>query len=200
MEKSIRAKYLTKSKDSFKTKKNLFLFSLAISGSKEFKSIDFHNFEITDDLVKIYSGEYWQELESYKINELSIKEILTEIEVLEKENIELIKRLEKEYIDSFSRVYSETEFVQLMENKECHYCGITLDGIESLVEKRKLYKKSLRGWSLEIDRLNSNLEYTPDNCVMSCYWCNNAKTDEFTEEEFLKVGKVIKEIWIERLK
>jgi 5-methylcytosine-specific restriction endonuclease McrA len=200
MEKLIRAKYQTKSKDSFKTKKNLFLFSLALSGIKTFNSSNFHNFKITDDLVKKYSGEYWQELESYEIYGLSIKEISTGIEKLEKENIELIKKLEKEYIDSFSKIFSEGEFIQLLEKRECHYCGITLDGIESLIEKRKLYKKSLRGWSLEIDRLNSNIEYTPDNCVMSCYWCNNAKTDEFTPAEFLKVGKVIKEIWQERLK
>jgi hypothetical protein len=30
--------------------------------------------------------------------------------------------------------------------------------------------------------------------------CNNAKTDNFTEEEYIKVGKVFKEIWDARLK
>jgi hypothetical protein len=40
---------------------------------------------------------------------------------------------------------------------------------------------------IEIHRKNSNKEYTKDNCVISCYWCNNAKTDGFTYEE---VGEV----------
>jgi hypothetical protein len=44
----------------------------------------------------------------------------------------------------------------------------------------------------------SNYEYKPDNCVMAFYWCNNAKTDEFTEEEFKAVGKTIAGIWEKR--
>jgi len=35
---------------------------------------------------------------------------------------------------------------------------------------------------------------------MVCYWCNNAKTDEFTEEEFSKIGREIRNIWDDRLK
>jgi 5-methylcytosine-specific restriction endonuclease McrA len=38
-----------------------------------------------------------------------------------------------------------------------------------------------------------------NNIVLACYWCNNAKTDTFTYEEFLRVGKVFAEIWKERL-
>jgi hypothetical protein len=26
---------------------------------------------------------------------------------------------------------------------------------------------------------------------MACYWCNNAKTDEFTAEEFKPIGEAI---------
>ena len=60
-------------------------------------------------------------------------------------------------------------------------------------------EKNFRGWNLEIDRLNSNFEYKPDNCAMACYWCNNAKTDEFTEDEFMVIGEAIKNVWRERL-
>jgi len=70
----------------------------------------------------------------------------------------------------------------------------------SLATKRKLFKKNERGWSLEIDRKNSNLEYSKENCVMSCYWCNNAKTDEFTAEEFAVIGKAIAMVWHDRLR
>jgi len=72
--------------------------------------------------------------------------------------------------------------------------------INQLAINRKLYKKNERGWKLEIDRINSNLEYKPNNCVMACYWCNNAKTDEFTYEEFKEIGKEIRKVWETRLK
>jgi hypothetical protein len=29
----------------------------------------------------------------------------------------------------------------------------------------------------------------------SCYLCNNAKTETFTEAEFAKIGKVIEAVW-----
>jgi len=35
---------------------------------------------------------------------------------------------------------------------------------------------------------------------MSCYWCNNAKTDEFTAEEFAVIGKAIAMVWHDRLR
>ena len=62
----------------------------------------------------------------------------------------------------------------------------------------KIYKKSLRGWNLEVERKDSNREYSPSNCKMACYWCNNAKTDEFTYEEFKLVGKEIRKVWDKR--
>jgi len=33
--------------------------------------------------------------------------------------------------------------------------------------------------------------YNDTNCVFACYWCNNAKTDAFTEKEFKPIGDVI---------
>ncbi|GAH86310.1 unnamed protein product, partial [marine sediment metagenome] len=36
--------------------------------------------------------------------------------------------------------------------------------------------------------------YTEENCVLSCAICNNAKSDKFTDEEFTKLGRVIREI------
>ncbi len=200
MDNEIRKKYRIKAKDSFKTKKKLFLFSLAIQTLDSFSVGDFEEFTISEDLENKYSSEYWQQLENYEINNISIKEISQRIEKLENIHTDLFKSLESQYIEKFSLKFPESDFVKLIETKQCHYCQITLDEIETLGEKKKIYKKSLRGWTLEIDRLNSNFEYSPDNCVMSCYWCNNAKTDEFTEKEFLQIGKEISKIWQTRLK
>ncbi len=96
------------------------------------------------------------------------------------------------------------DFEQWYDNakKECHYCGITENKINILLENNRINTKRLktRGRRLEIERLNSNEPYDNlENLVYSCYWCNNAKSDEFSEKEFKKIGGLIKKIWENRL-
>lgn len=84
--------------------------------------------------------------------------------------------------------------------KKCFYCGITEIQINELFQKKKIYTKRNRGKKLEIERLLPNEKYNNiENLVFSCYWCNNAKTDTFSSEEFKNIGKVIGEIWKKRL-
>ena len=53
---------------------------------------------------------------------------------------------------------------------------------------------------MEIDRKISEEKYDNfSNLTYACYWCNNAKTDTFTEEEFLIIGKSISYVWKQRL-
>jgi hypothetical protein len=87
-------------------------------------------------------------------------------------------------------------------DKCCEYCGLTPE--ESLV----LFKKyphatrgGRRGKRLELDRKNPRLEYGSDlsNIVLACYWCNNAKTNYFTYDEFLLIGKSISAVHKKRL-
>lgn len=96
----------------------------------------------------------------------------------------------------FHKWYSET-------GKKCHYCDITEPQIKSLIESGQINTKRLptRGRSLEIERREPNESYdNTENLVFSCYWCNNAKSDEFTEGEFQAIGRRIREIWKQRLK
>jgi len=86
--------------------------------------------------------------------------------------------------------------------RKCEYCEITEAEIQSLLDKEQLKTKRLktRGRKLELDRKIPDLKYEKlDNIVLCCYWCNNAKTDTFTYEEFKEVGKVISKIWKKRL-
>lgn len=98
-------------------------------------------------------------------------------------------------IEKFAEVYNKIE-------EKCHYCNITEDKIELLRSQKKIKTKRFitRGKTLEVDRINPFQPYEEGNLVLCCYWCNNAKTDEFSEEEFIKVGKVMEQIWEERLK
>ncbi len=86
--------------------------------------------------------------------------------------------------------------------RKCHYCEITEIEIAELIEKDLITTKRLitRGRKLEIERLLPNETYDKlSNLVFCCYWCNNAKTDEFTREEFIPLGHAIRDVWSKRL-
>ena len=118
-------------------------------------------------------------------------------------------KTEREYLaiirDKWKAKCPEIDF-EIFENwylsaeRKCHYCEITEPEIKQLWKKHPELTKRNRGKSLEIERLKPYKEYSDiNNLVYSCYWCNNAKTDTFSEKEFKKVGKVIQDIWKERL-
>lgn len=86
--------------------------------------------------------------------------------------------------------------------RECYYCKITEEKIAMLISNGKIITKRLstRGRNLEIERIEPNLSYDAlSNLVYCCNWCNNAKTDEFTESAFKLIGQGISEIWKSRL-
>ncbi|MFA9392550.1 MAG: hypothetical protein ACERKD_22255 [Prolixibacteraceae bacterium] len=98
--------------------------------------------------------------------------------------------------------FSEFYNWYLTHNEKCAYCEITEEEIKQLLDSGKLTTKRIatRGKKLELDRKNPDMNYDDlDNLVFACYWCNNAKTDTFTEAEFLEIGQVFKNIWKARL-
>ena len=198
---STATKYRAKAQDSFRTKLNLYIFHKVIS--RKLESIDqddFTNFKIDQELVDLYTTVYWQQETDKKINKYRISEIEHAIKQWNDNHKPLIEEFKQRYIHNlFPTIFPIVDFETLLEEKKCHYCGITEEQILELADKQQLRKKSLRGWSLEIDRHDSNLEYSKKNYVMACYWCNNAKTDEFTSEEFAAIGKEIEKIWSKRL-
>jgi 5-methylcytosine-specific restriction endonuclease McrA len=85
-------------------------------------------------------------------------------------------------------------------DKSCHYCKITQEQIDKLHILGLNNKRITRGRTLEIDRKIAEESYSNiTNLTYSCYWCNNAKTDTFTEEEFKIIGLAIGTIWKQRL-
>ncbi|KAA3436740.1 hypothetical protein [Rufibacter hautae] len=118
---------------------------------------------------------------------------------------------ERERIAKIRAVWSRKKFTPVFEDfytwyqnleRKCHYCDITEDEIAELLDSGKLNTKRIvtRGRRLEYDRKVPDLLYENiENVVLCCYWCNNAKTDTFTYDEFKEIGKVFKAIWKERM-
>lgn len=73
------------------------------------------------------------------------------------------------------------EYLKFTLTKICHYCNEYIDW--------KPYKSN-EGYKL--DRKDNNLGYTKENCVVCCARCNKAKSDHFTYEQWLEIGKLIR--------
>jgi len=89
-----------------------------------------------------------------------------------------------------------------VKQKKCCYCGLTEPQIAQLISKKKLTTKriNIRGKRLELEHKNPKVRNDDfKNLALACYWCNNAKTDTFTADEFKIIGRAIKKIWKARL-
>jgi 5-methylcytosine-specific restriction endonuclease McrA len=206
----IRNYYSQKAKSSFKARFDLLLFERIVHEPQRLADIsesDFDEFLIKEHEISLreYIHEYWQaeSVNEHTINGHSIQDIYLKMNDWLATNKALYTSLLSHYeTHTYKEVFPEEKFVRMIkEGHECHYCHTSITQIKALIHDNQLSKKHItRGWTLEIDRKIPFLEYTPENCVICCYWCNNAKTDEFTYEEFKKVGFVIESIWHDRLK
>ena len=212
------ASYNDKLIDSLATRIQLFLFwksfDKEVIKTEDIKNYidEIENFEITNDLANLYSNTYYQTKLKEK-REISFngkntyvdnicKNIPSKTKIKELLRNEL-KPLKDKYKEKFKKIFPLKEFENMTKEKTtCSYCGISLAQIEELGKNGKLNNKrsDTRGYTLEIDRMLPNLEYSKENCCMACYWCNNAKTDEFSPEEFKPIARGINEIWNKRLK
>jgi 5-methylcytosine-specific restriction endonuclease McrA len=74
-------------------------------------------------------------------------------------------------------------------NESCNYCGTTQFELHRIVKLRNdnltLNQKTKRSkGTLEIEKLNPNLGYTFENSVLSCPFCNNAKSNLISEKDW----------------
>jgi len=211
------ASYNDKLIDSLATRIQLFLFWKSFY-KEVIKTEDIANyideiekFKITNDLANLYSNTYYQtKLKENRVISFNsknayvdniCKNIPSKTKIKELLRNEL-KPLKYKYKEKFEKIFPLKEFENMTKGKTtCSYCGISLDQIKALGENKKLNNKrsDTRGYTLEIDRMLPNLEYSKDNCCMACYWCNNAKTDEFSPEEFKPIARGINKIWNKRL-
>lgn len=95
--------------------------------------------------------------------------------------------------ESFDDFYSWYE-VYVMDGT-CFYCGLTERESQRIVHDGLLTSKRFplggrfsqgvnRGYWLEIDKRNPKGQYSRENSVPCCYFCNNDKSDVFTDEQY----------------
>ncbi len=179
--------------------------------SKEEEYLDFYSFKRINEFKKIAEKEGTpidEARKNYKsiphyigskigIQENEAKELHIELterivqintEEIEKINdvFNLYANSRKEGFGDFKIFYDWYKNQNLEQNGKCFYCGIEEHMVASLFEKGFLESKRDRGLHLEIEKLNPDNGYSKDNCVLSCYFCNNDKSDIFDENEYPK--------------
>lgn len=123
----------------------------------------------------------------------------TELEINQKE-LNHLRTDFKRFNDLYSRYFNEQRkelfekpkpFLEWYDKQKesCNYCGITQSELHTIVKLRDgkltLNKKTKRSkGTLEIEKLNANLGYTFKNCVLSCPFCNNAKSNLISEDDW----------------
>lgn len=109
------------------------------------------------------------------INRKSVEGIYTQIKGSNKQNRKIKFDMTKE---EFITWYKKQE-------RKCVYCDRT--------EKEVVKDRNGRFTRLSIDRKDNNKGYEIDNIVLCCLSCNATKSDFFTYDEMLKIGKIIKD-------
>ena len=102
---------------------------------------------------------------------------------------------------NFVRWYYEQYFEVKAQGKEprCKYCNVLekdcADYFTKLVKNGVLKRK--RGQHLEVERCDAvSNKYNPENCVLICYLCNNAKSEFISEKDFRNtIADGIRKFW-----
>jgi hypothetical protein len=80
---------------------------------------------------------------------------------------------------------SYEDFLPFTEVRECHYCGDEISWTK--------YGLSRNGRKYNLDQKNPDLGYAKENLVVACLRCNTTKSNKFGYDEFLAIGRAIKE-------
>ncbi|MGE0632467.1 MAG: hypothetical protein AB7O96_08675 [Pseudobdellovibrionaceae bacterium] len=73
----------------------------------------------------------------------------------------------------------------------CNYCDTSIKLIRDLIDNdllagRPVKGDAIRGCNLELERKDHKFGYTPENCVLICYYCNNDKSNVYPWDEYKK--------------
>lgn len=79
-----------------------------------------------------------------------------------------------------------------LQNYACGYCKTPIRLIQALIKAKVLNGRptrgnGIRGERLELERIDSKTnEYSRQNCVLVCYYCNNDKSNVYSSAEYVE--------------
>ena len=203
--KEIKAKYRAIRDRAFKNYLELFQISYILKGQsltsitlekfKEFKLTQ----QVIDESIKVYqlpkgsSQHMGIEAQSFD----------NQIKQFDTSNKDIISNFKSEFINRVDFLIDEDNFIKFYQGVDCcGYCETSKQQFKDLIESGKIKTKRLstRGRNFEVDQIKPNKGYIGGNLILACYWCNNAKTDEFSHKEFKLIANGIGEAFRMRLK
>jgi 5-methylcytosine-specific restriction endonuclease McrA len=174
-----------------------------------------------EQYVYWYSIERKQTLE--EIREKMGLSSCEDVKLLRDNNAEIIKKLQRIYtacsqkrkvlISKPDQEYKKEwkDFYNWYEKQEekhghktCCYCGISEDKLDKYFNSNneQYAQARQRGKYLEIERVetsNGKNRYTDDNMRLSCYVCNNAKSDFLSAKDFEPIARGIHNFWKDKV-
>jgi len=119
--------------------------------------------------------------------ECEVSDIINYREVL-KEKIDEIERIKTRCTEEREKGFgSFKNFYEwyLKQPQECHYCKTSQNDLTLLFNNYfKPKKDPWKNGTLQIEKLKPDEGYNPDNCVLACVLCNNAKSDLISDDDF----------------
>jgi len=150
---------------------------------------------LKDRFINLYcfsSLKYTEIEEALNIDRNEVKILYKETKK-ERNEISIIKtKFTKTRQTAFKNDFSKFYKWYMRQSQECYYCGTTQEMLTDIFRKgRKILPySSKKGFlkrstgTLEIERLDSNLDYSEGNLVLACPLCNNAKSNLISANNF----------------
>jgi hypothetical protein len=154
------------------------------------------------EFVELYSFQKKNYKEIEQIMKISRKELINlrtnEVDNLIKHIQYIYNKFTGERRKSFNKFKEFYEWYEKQEQK-CGYCGITQDNLYKLFSKdnrilpildnKRVYEKVAKRSSgtLEIERLDSSIDYDSKNIILACPLCNNAKSNLIDEKNWKEI-------------
>lgn len=154
--------------------------------------------ESQDFLLQVYLRQKpYSELEQiFKVSRKELQVLVKDFEISNKKTLEQLRRyrtlwnnkktLLSDDFRSFERFYYWYVEQYKIQDHKCYYCGVNEKVVRDAMGKHFSHRKRQnRGKYFELERKGPIDEsYSPENCVLACYFCNNDKSDIFTEEQY----------------